>query len=381
MIMVKGNSIALLIIASVAGLFSVACAHGAYQAPPARAIAPNTKPAPIPQDPGAVSQVKSMENRCRVKLASETATQSLTALDRVHEVLGASCDLETVNHDPMHWLLHCRSDALFESGKYQLAPNEQICPELFNKSVTPWECVGAVLEKLFKSSTGSALKRLGLAVVGHVDMQPINPLSDSHLCLDLQKYFGYEPDPAWAPVPAEATEDNRQNANNQLAWCRAASVAEQITIGMGLNTDIKSWTDLDLAVLGLGTSWLRSQPDGVCPNTGKRWEEQKECTDARRVDLLLRFEPQTETAQSICDAEGDDPVTALYCLQQCSEQAAIGSTTGSGTVAQSAPLFIDAATESNAVLPSGWYLKQQPESPNRNLDIDLVCKTLEVKRP
>jgi hypothetical protein len=381
MIMVKDNSIALLMIASAAVLFSVACTHGAYQAPPARAIAPNTKPAPIPQDPGAVPQVNTMENHCRVTLASETAAASLTALDRVHEVLGASCDLETVNHDPMHWLLHCRSDALFESGRYALAPKEQICPELFNKSVTPWECVGAVLEKLFKSSGGSALKRLGLAVVGHVDMQPINPQSDSHLCFDLQKYFGYEPDPAWTPVPAEATEDDRQVANNELAWCRAASVAEQITIGMGQTTDAKSWTDLDLAVLGLGTSWLRSQPDGVCPNTGKRWEEQKECTDARRVDLLMHFEPLTETAKSTCDVEGDDPATALYCLQQCSEQAAVGSSAGSGTTAGSIPLFIDSTTQSNAPLPSGWHLKQLPESRTRNLDIDLVCKTLEVKMP
>ncbi|MBN1655863.1 MAG: hypothetical protein JXA30_19005 [Deltaproteobacteria bacterium] len=357
-----------------------ACAHQAYPAPAPRPIEANDKPAAIADDPGDVPQVQGMENRCRVRLSSETAKASLAALDRVHEVLGASCNLETVDHDPMHWLLRCRSDALFESGRYELSSKKQSCAELQNKSVTPWECVGAVLEKLFKSSDAGALRRLSLAVVGHVDMQPINPRSDSHLCLALQSYFGYEPEPAWVPVPAEAQEQERQYANNQLAWCRAASVAEQISIGMGRTNDVKSWANRELAVLGLGTSWLRSQPDGVCPNHGQSWQERKDCADARRVDLLIRFEPRVETAQSTCDVQGDDPATALYCLQQCSEQVAVGSSAGSGTSAESVPLFLDAPAKKSEALPDGWYLKRLPESPDRRLDLDRVCDTLSVKR-
>jgi hypothetical protein len=362
-------------------LFSLACSHTGYPAPPPRPIAPNDKPAVVSADQGDVPQVKVMENRCRVRLSSETAKASLAALDRVHEVLGASCNLETVDHDPMHWLLRCRSDALFASGRYELASKKQLCAELRNKKTTPWECVGAVLEKLFKSSGKSALKRLSLAVVGHVDMQPINPRSDSHLCLELQKYFGYTPKPVWVPVPAEATEDERQYANNQLAWCRAASVAEQISIGMGRTTEAKSWANSEMAVLGLGTSWLRSQAEGICPNHGQSWQQRKDCTDARRVDLLIRFEPQSETAQSTCDAKGDDPATALYCLQHCSEQVAVGSRSGSGASAESAPLFLDGVAKRDDALPAGWYLKRIPESRKRTLDLERVCDTLEVKRP
>jgi hypothetical protein len=361
--------------------FLLACSHTGYPAPPPRPIAANDEPAAVAPDQGDVKRVNEMEHRCRVRLSSETAKASLAALDRVHEVLGASCNLETVDHDPMHWLLRCRSDALFASGRYELASKKQQCAELRNKKTTPWECVGAVLEKLFKSSGKSALKRLSLAVVGHVDMQPINPRSDSHLCLGLQKYFGYEPEPGWVPVPAEATEDERQYANNQLAWCRAASVAEQISIGMGRTMDAKSWANREMAVLGLGTSWLRSQAEGICPNHGQSWQQRKDCTDARRVDLLIRFEPQSETAQSRCDSKGDDPATALYCLQQCSEQVAVGSRSGSGASAESAPLFLDGAAKRDEALPAGWYIKRIAASRKRTLDVDRVCDTLDVKRP
>lgn len=361
----------------VAGL-STACARSAYPAPKARPIVPNEPEQGFGYDPGDVERIQQMESRCRVRLRGETAKASLAALDRVHQVLGTNCDIETVDHDPMHWLLHCRSDALFESGKFQLTSSKQSCAELNHTSVNPWVCVGAVLQNLTGLSSGSAVKRLAVAVVGHVDMQPINPKSDSHLCTELQEYFEYRPDPAWVEVSAEAEDEERQRANDQLAWCRAASVSKQIRIGMERAHTSKRKQEVDLAILGLSKSWLLSQPGGVCPNHGKSWQERKDCTDARRVDLLVRFEPRSETALSHCDKKGKDPTTRLYCLQQCSEQAAVGSRVGSGMSSETAPLFLERSSGKRA-LKAGWYLKLLTQKSNRYLDIHRVCDTLNIQ--
>lgn len=354
------------------------CNRSAYPAPAPRVIPLNKPPEGIEVDQGDVERIQQLERACRVRLRGETANASLAALDRVHEVLGAGCDLSTVDHDPLHWLLHCRSDALFESGRYALAPSKQPCPELKNKRVSPWMCAGAVFQGLFELKGLTALKRMGLSVVGHVDMQPINPGSDSHLCTELHKAFGYEPSPAWTAVPEEAEEEEQQHANNQLAWCRAGSVTHQIQQGMERARGSENKAELELAVVGLGTSWLRSQPKGVCPAHGKPWSERKDCTDARRVDLLVRFVPLSEVSQSLCDRKGNDPATTLYCLQQCSEQAAIGSHAGSGVATQAAPLFLE-GRQSEEALPDGWYLKRAPADPNRTVDLKRVCDTLGVQ--
>ncbi len=370
-------------VAAVVALACCACSRGSYPAPPRSLVGLNEPPGPIALDPGSPERVKEMEGQCRVRLSGDTADASLAALDRVHEVLGAGCDLRTVDRDPLHWLLHCRSDALFKSGEYHLSSSKQPCPELKNRRVAPWTCVGAVLQQLFELQGGGALERLGVAVVGHVDMQPIKPSSESHLCTELQGAFAYEPTPAWVPVPPEAEEEERQHANHQLAWCRAASVGHHIQLGMEAgSTGKKRGGDgrppVELAVLGMGTSWLRSQPDGACPDHGMPWWERKECRDARRVDLLARFEPRAQTAESTCDKPGQDPASTLYCLQDCSEAAAVGAEVGTGIGADTAPLFVYGAAPEKA-LPSGWYLKRMPESPTRHLDLGRICETLGIR--
>jgi hypothetical protein len=235
-----------------------------------------------------------------------------------------------------------------------------------------------VLQQLFALHQGSAIKRLGLAVIGHVDMQPINPKSDSHLCTELHQAFAFKPSPPWETVPAEADEAERQKANNQLAWCRAASVMDKIRAGMERAGGKQKRPDVEIAVLGMGTSWLRAQAEGRCPSHGKAWSERKDCSDARRVDLLIRFEPRATVAQSVCDTQGDDPATALYCLQHCAEQAAVGSRTGSGVRTATAPLFRDGPSRDRAI-PAGWYLKRLPKKANRYLDMKRIRETLEVK--
>jgi hypothetical protein len=352
------------------------CVPGPYQVPPAPPLASNIPSSAGDLDPGDVASVKRLEGECRVRLSGQTAEASLVALDRVHEVLGSSCDVETVARDPLHWLLRCRSDALFDSGKYELHDSAmQNCRELNNQRVNPWVCAGAVLQQLFEQQRGGAIEQLGLAVVGHVDMQPINPQSNSHMCTELQKSFDYHPSPEFTPLPATATDDDRQRANAQLAWCRAASVGQKIRQGMDGARHGADATGVELAALGMGTSWLRSQPGGICPNSGVSWVTRKECADARRVDLLVKFTPRIETELSACDQQSDDPAVALYCMQQCTEQAAAGSSTGTGVATESAPLFVSGPQRAERV-PASWYLKRVPSLPSRYLDIDRISKTL-----
>ena len=93
-----------------------ACQRAPYPAPTPRVLpATETPPAPV-RDRGDEPRIRAMEQECRARRSGETAEAALTALDRVREVLGSGCDLETVEHDPLHWLLRCRSDGRPERG-------------------------------------------------------------------------------------------------------------------------------------------------------------------------------------------------------------------------------------------------------------------------
>lgn len=390
----------LLIVGAIAGCGATA----PYPAPPPRTLPPLDPAGLEGEDPGDVARMRALETACRVRLSGHSAAASIAALDRVHEVLGSSCDLETIDHDPLHWRLRCRSDALFDSGKYALLTKPSRCAELGNRPASSWECVGAVLAALLDADRPDSLLSMDAAVLGHVDMTPLRPQSESHICTELHQALGYEPEPPWTAVPAEATEEERLYANNQLAWCRAASVAEAMRGGMiggrnggraskskksakrgpepqgddGEGDAAQPELPLSLAVLGVGTSWLGSQPGGACPSTGKTPEQDKDCGDARRVDLLLRFTPRSETTASSCDRNGDDAATALYCLQQCLETAAVGHLSATDTPPTTAPLFVERTTSADAGLPAGWYLKELLTGQGRTLDMARVCDALEI---
>jgi len=375
-----GAVIAGLLVAAVA-----ACQHaGPYPAPPPRSVPPLDGPVLEGEDGGDAARMRSLEAACRARLSGRSAAASIAALDRVHEVLGSSCDLETVDHDPLHWRLRCRSDALFKSGQYALSARPTRCAELGKRKVSSWRCVGAVLAGLLDPKQPSSLLRMDAAVLGHVDMRPLRPESDSHVCTELQRGLGYAPEPAWSAVPAEATEEERLYANNQLAWCRAASVADALRGGMRGDTKAKDAAPeedglpLSLAVLGVGTSWLGSQPGGACPSTGKSPSEEKDCVDARRVDLLLRFTPRSEATTSSCDVEGSDARTALHCLQQCLESEAVGQLEASDAPPERTPLFVERPTPAAAGLPAGWYLKELSAGAGRTLDVARVCAALGI---
>jgi hypothetical protein len=242
-------------------------------------------------------------------------------------------------------------------------------------SVNQWQCVGAVFQELF--ARGGAIEGLSAAVIGHVDMQPLNAGSGSHVCTELMQSVGYTPDVPWEAVAIGASEEQRQFANQQLAFCRAASVGEQLRQGMSRKPNPTSQSEL--AVVGAGSNWLQSQPGGVCPAHGKSWQERSDCLDARRVDLLVRFTPRAEHTESTCNADRGDPNGALYCLEQCLEEAAVGSKSGTGISTTTVPLFIS-APNAPVVLPSGFYMHRIGGTADRTLDLARVCDSLDINR-
>jgi len=354
----------------------VAACRSAYPAPAARTIAPTNPLQAADDNRGDITGVQHVERECRMRLEHDTANASLSALDRVREVLGGSCDVTTVDRDPLHWVLHCRSDALFKSGEYALSDKSKVaCRELAGATVNQWQCVGAVFQELF--ARGGAIEGLSAAVIGHVDMQPLNSGSGSHVCTGLTGSLGYTADVPWEPVASGASDDLRQLANQQLAFCRAASVGDQLQQGMARKPAAAAQSEL--AVVGAGSNWLQSQPNGICPAHGKPWQERSDCMDARRVDLLVRFTPREERTQSTCNADRTDPSGALYCLEQCLEEAAIGSKSGTGMTATSVPLFV-AAPPTPPVLPAGFYMHRIGANADRTLDLGRVCDTLGIQR-
>ncbi len=351
----------------------ITACRSAYPAPTPSTLTATQTPAPHHANPGDLTMIHAMERRCRTRLERDTAEASLSALDRVHEVLGSSCDVSTVDRDPLHWVLHCRSDALFASGQYQLADKTLVaCRELGGARVSPWQCVGAVFHALFAGS--AAIEGLGAAVIGHVDMQPLNAGSQSHVCTELMQALDYTPSVPWEAVAAGASDEARQYANEQLAFCRAASVGDELRKGVTKKGPVGS--QVELAVVGAGSSWLRSRPEGVCPAHGKSWQERSDCLDARRVDLLVRFTPKAERTQSSCNADRGDPAGALYCLEQCVEEAAVGSKTGSGLTTAAVPLFTP--RRDSTAIPAGFYMHQLGGGSDRGLDLGLVCDTLGI---
>lgn len=354
--------------------------RGAYPAPADRTLPALVPVEPDAHDSGDLAGMRALEAACRVRLSGDTAAGSIAALDRVREVLGAGCDIATVAHDPLHWQLRCRSDALFDSGQYSLSGKPVACAELSSERVPAWQCVGAVLSGLLGQAKGGRLQRLDVAVVGHVDARPLRPKSRSHLCTDLQAAVGFAPDAPWSEVPELASDEERAYANQQLALCRAASVTDALRSGAGQTAGQnkpagQATAGVHWAVLGMGSSWLRAQPGGACPSSGKTPDEDRDCADARRVDILLRFTPRTDAYTTRCERDGDDARTALYCLQQCLESAAVGrqAVTPLGVAPPASPLRSPPAGP--ARLPPGWYVHTLGDA-GASLDVAPICETL-----
>jgi hypothetical protein len=356
----------------------VACVRAPYPAPAPRAATAPELPRTGARDDGDEARVRELERQCRTRLSGETAEAALVALDRVREVLGSGCHLETVAHDPLHWRLRCRADALFRSGQYQLARTEGACAEMKGTRVHPWICVGAVLRGLAVGS--AALAKLQVGVVGHVDDELLKPGSTAHVCSELHAALGFSPRGRWEQVSDDAPDEERWYANNQLAWCRAANVVEHVRRGLGDGASGPAENDVETAVVGMGAGWLASRKDGVCPSHGESRAVRPDCPEARRVDVLLRFSPRAEVRYATCKNRATGTEAALACLEDCLEQLALGTSADSGVAAEAAPLFVD-GQEARDALPAGWYVQRVPATEGRRLALGRLCDVLGVVDP
>lgn len=358
-----------------------ACAQTVYPAPAPRVLPDTVQREPATSDETTAPRINALERVCRTRLSGATAEASFAALDRVHEVLGASCEIASVGHDPLHWLVRCRSDALFASGSYTARAPDSACAELGGAKAPPLACLGAVLQTLLSREHGAALQELGVAVVGHADLQPLRARSDAHLCAALLTELGYQPPAPWSALAEDASDEERTYANNQLAFCRAASVTQALQRGMARARELAPQSSdagdqrVDVAVLGVGASWLASQNGGSCPSTRKRYQDEHSCPDGRRVDLLLRFTPRLLATTSSCPLSGDDTASALACLERCYDEAAIDDRSERREPA--AALFAPGPPPSEA-LPPGFYLQQLSPAQDRHLELGRVCHTLGI---
>ncbi len=368
---------------------SVAC-RASLPAPPPLQTAATVPPAAPSDDPGAaVTQVRQIESACRARLQADTVQASLRAVDRMRLALGAVCDVESVGDDPLHWLFRCRADALFELGHFDFAHAAgDACldvPALRETPVNRWVCAGALVQ-----DSRGLLGGVEIAVVGHVDNVRLNPDHPFSPCPGLRTAMGYSPSPPWPDLPAHAAPEARHVGNDQLAWCRAANVALHLRCGMSLAQHGGVLPAGDpcvsvptapsgavVTVLGAGTAWQDAQPPGACtaPPAGAE-TYQGDCPEARRVDVFVKFIPTAASLRSTCDHPGDDPATALYCLQDCLERAA-APTRGDRTT--DVPLLVPCG-RSAAPLPAGWYRVPTPRADGacREVNLDAVRRSLHI---
>jgi hypothetical protein len=125
--------------------------------------------------------------------------------------------------------------------------------------------------------------------------------------------------------------------NNQLAWCRAASVAQQVLCGMTqragrehvdcaqVEFDSQSQHRVSVGLIGASSLWQQRQRlPGTCPHCDAPGSAaQCNCNLARRVDVFVQFRPRETGVPSVarCEATagGSPEARSLYCLQECLE--------------------------------------------------------------
>lgn len=292
--------------------------------------------------PEAQRAMVQLQQRCVDRTLREQ--HNVTRLDHVRAVLAPECTFRESSDDGLKLRLSCRSRMLFDAGNDQLKPSfEQQLPLTANcrlalengSHISRMACVGEILA----SSADFAELRVG--VVATVDRLPL--LAAQLGCADVGGSFN-------TPV-AQATwhsgESGMWAANDRLAYCRAARVASAIHRGitnvfasyryMGPEVDPPLIPRVTIAALGASDAFYDRLR---CPSTGDG-----DCSEARRVEVVLEIVPRVSTRRWQCEHRGSDPATLLYCLQSCEQVA--------NTRVRSArqPLNIAPVTESVEPLP------------------------------
>ncbi|MEI8255572.1 MAG: hypothetical protein WCJ30_07860, partial [Deltaproteobacteria bacterium] len=352
--------------------------------PPASPLAPTADLAGTPSDTAPVrARMQSLESRCRAQPSG--TSRSLAAVDAMRTALGSACTIESVDNDPMLWLFRCQTDRFFPLGQYTFPARGAMhaCRGVESvRASNDWVCAGAALGQLLAQRGG--IEGARVVFVGHVDEVHLSPSNPFEPCRGLVEAFAYQAGREWTPIAPGQTELLDHDGNDHLAWCRAASVAQQVLCGMRASSDPRATRDcetlafdparaggLSLALVGASTMWQQRQPAQVCPACAQPGAAaQCECGQARRVDVLVQFQPhETASSQAACasgGAAGDANGQALYCLQDCLE--------GRSVLAEEAPierheLFTDCAGAEST--PAGWHeaIEGQPGCTRTHRDL------------
>jgi len=272
---------------------------------------------PLPEMAAEGGSVAALEAQCRQRFSGESFQQAANALTEAQIAIGRLCTIELVGGSPLQWRVSCGSDDFFELGAHRLA-SATPCEVGGVRGRNGFECLGIALRSMLPHA-----EHIDVAAVGHVDAS----LPNARLgCVDLiADGWGQPP---WGDRPNARGEEARRQANDRLAWCRAARAAGAIAEGIGQRDD-----EVRLVAVGASTSWMEPRytpPDeereieGACPspsNVDRDDPEAGRCAAARRVDVLIRMSARAvdDSTGAVCDraADANQPAGALYCLEQC----------------------------------------------------------------
>ncbi len=304
-------------------------------------------PAPEPVD---TARLVELEQRCRATIPATTFQQAAEALSRVRAAIGRLCTIALVGDTPLQWRVSCGSDDFFASGRHEFGETTAC-----EGGANAFECLGHGLRAM-----GPFLEHVDVAVVGHVDLQL--PRDPSLRCDDLTEG-------GWATPPwSGRVRRDRSEANDRLAWCRAARAADAVARGLGGAAPPR------LAAIGASSQWLRARLDpsaeeARCPPPTSDEDEPSEgrCQSARRVDVLIRLAATPSEARSRCARVGATPADVLYCLEECVSRPEATQS----ALANPSPFFRPTGTARTRPT-GGWYVTRSAGAPPVDLEAVLT---------
>ena len=322
---------------ALVAMMAFGCARSVYPTPPPVSVPPTTPRTEAANDTVSNrARIEQLELQCRQQPGA--VARSLSAVDEMRSALGSLCTVESVDNDPTLWLFRCQTDAFFPLGQFSFpARAGHACatdPQV--RGSNGWVCAGAVLQRLL-DQPDSGIESARVVFVGHVDQVQLRPSNGWGSCPSLAHAWHYGAGESWQPVPATDAAQLDTTGNNQLAWCRAASVAQQVLCGMRqrggatrldcsqVGFDADAQHRLSVGLIGASSLWQqRQRTPGTCPRCeGAGTAAQCNCDLARRVDVFVQFQPRESgsAAMTLCDSAsgGSSDARSLYCLQECLE--------------------------------------------------------------
>ncbi len=333
--------------------FAQPCAGAGYQGEAGTTTPALVVEAPAPE-PVRTNRLVELERRCRETIPATTFQQAAEALSRVRAAIGRLCTIALVGDTPLQWRVSCGSDDFFASGRHEFGETTAC-----EGGANAFECLGHGLRAM-----GRHLEHLDVAVVGHVDLQL--PRDPALRCDDLTA-GGWE-----APPWTGRVRRDRRQANDRLAWCRAARAAGAIARGLGDAAPVR------VAAVGASSDWLRARLDpsaegATCPSptTEEDTPSEGRCQSARRVDVLIRLAATPTRALSPCSRAGRTPADVLYCLEECVSRPEASQT----ALANPTPFFTPSGV-GTARPRAGWYVTRSSDAPP--VDVDAVLGRLQL---